>query len=147
METTRRRLEQGIDQALGDARADLVIRNARTLNLVTGDLDDGDIAICDETIVGTRDNYRGETEIDARGNLDITRKGSDRARRRWFDEQADCGKAGRHRDHGEGPSGEYDAKNAGSVGDRARRNGRLARNPTQERLDSYTQVSFSDFNQ
>ena len=69
MEATRRRLEQRIDQALGDARADLVIRNARTLNLVTGDLDDGDIAICDETIVGTRDNYRGETEIDARGKI------------------------------------------------------------------------------
>jgi adenine deaminase len=69
METTRRRLERRIDQALGDARADLVIRNARTLNLVTGDLDDGDIAICDDTIVGTRDDYRGQTEIDARGKI------------------------------------------------------------------------------
>jgi adenine deaminase len=69
MEAARRRLERRIDQALGDARADLVIRNARTLNLVTGDLDDGDIAICDDTIVGTRDDYRGETEIDARGKI------------------------------------------------------------------------------
>ena len=72
MEATRRRLEQRIDQALGDARADLVIRNARTLNLVTGDLDDGDIAICDDTIVGTGDNYRGETEIDARGKIIVS---------------------------------------------------------------------------
>jgi adenine deaminase len=72
MEATRRRLEQRIDQALGDARADLVIRNARTLNLVTGDFDNGDIAICDDTIVGTRDNYRGETEIDARGKIIVS---------------------------------------------------------------------------
>jgi adenine deaminase len=68
MEATQR-LARRIDQALGDARADLVIRNARTLNLVTGDLDDGDIAICDDTIIGTRDDYRGETEIDARGKI------------------------------------------------------------------------------
>lgn len=69
MEAARRRLERRIDQALGDTRADLVIRNARTLNLVTGDLDNGDIAICDDTIVGTRDDYRSETEIDARGKI------------------------------------------------------------------------------
>jgi len=72
MEQTRRRLEQRIDQALGDAPADLVIRNARTLNLVTGDLDDGYIAVCDD-IVGTRDTYRGETEIDARGKIIVSR--------------------------------------------------------------------------
>jgi adenine deaminase len=69
MDATRRRLEKRIDQALGDARADLVIRNARTLNLVTSELDAGDIAICDDTIVGTLDVYRGETEIDARGKI------------------------------------------------------------------------------
>jgi len=72
MEATRLRLEQRIDQALGDARADLVIRNARTLNLVTGDLDDGDIAICDDVIVGTRDTYRGKTEIDALGKVVVS---------------------------------------------------------------------------
>jgi adenine deaminase len=69
MEAARRRLERRIDQALGDARADLVIRNARTLNLVTGTLDEGDIAICDDIIVGTQDSYRGTTEIDARGRI------------------------------------------------------------------------------
>ena len=69
MDATRRRLETRIDQALGSTRADLVIRNARLLNLVTGDLDDGDIAICDDTIVGTRDSYQGVTEIDARGRI------------------------------------------------------------------------------
>jgi adenine deaminase len=69
MEANRRRLERRIDQALGNARADLVIRNARTLNLVTGDLDAGDVAICDDTFVGTRDSYRGESEIDGRGKI------------------------------------------------------------------------------
>jgi adenine deaminase len=69
MEATRRRLETRIDQALGDTRADLVIRNARTLNLVTAELDEGDIAICDDTIVGTRDSYQGVVEIDARGQI------------------------------------------------------------------------------
>jgi adenine deaminase len=69
MEAARRRLERRIDQALGAARADLVIRNARVLNLVTGALDEGDIAICDDAIVGTLDSYQGEQEIDARGRV------------------------------------------------------------------------------
>jgi len=69
VEATRLRLEQRVDQALGNARADLVIRDARTLNLVTGELDEGDVAICGGTIVGTRDAYRGEAEIDARGKI------------------------------------------------------------------------------
>ena len=69
MEATRRRLETRIDQALGSTRADTVIKNARLLNLVTGALDAGDIAICDDTIVGTMDTYQGATEIDARGRI------------------------------------------------------------------------------
>ena len=69
MEATRRRLETRIDQALGGTRADTVIKNARLLNLVTGALDAGDIAICDDTIVGTLDEYSGATEIDARGRI------------------------------------------------------------------------------
>jgi adenine deaminase len=69
MDAMRQRLERRIDQALGDSRADLVIRNARTLNLVTGELDDGDVAICGDCIVGTRDTYQGETEIDGRGRI------------------------------------------------------------------------------
>ena len=69
MEATRRRLETRIDQALGSTRADTVIKNARLLNLVTGALDAGDIAICDDTIVGTMDTYQGTTEIDARGRI------------------------------------------------------------------------------
>ena len=62
-------LERQIDQALGRLPADLVVRNARILNLVTGELQSGDIAVCGSTIVGTLDSYRGIEEIDAQGRV------------------------------------------------------------------------------
>jgi adenine deaminase len=62
-------LERRIDQALGQMPADLVIRNARILDLVTGELRAGDIAICGDRIVGTLDSYRGLHEIDAKGRV------------------------------------------------------------------------------
>ena len=52
-------LERQIDQAMGRLPADLVVRNARILNLVTGELQSGDIAVCGSLIVGTFDSYRG----------------------------------------------------------------------------------------
>jgi len=58
-----------IDQALGRARADLVIKGGRILNVATGTLDEGDVAICGDWIVGTHDDYRGQHEIDARGRI------------------------------------------------------------------------------
>ncbi len=64
-------LERQIDQALGRAPADLVIRNARLLNLVTGELEPGDIAVCGSTIVGTLNSYRGVEEIDAQGRVAV----------------------------------------------------------------------------
>lgn len=71
MTSGRQRLERRIDQALGNAPADLAIKNARILNLVTGELDQGDIAICGGTIVGTHDSYSGVREIDARGRVAV----------------------------------------------------------------------------
>ncbi len=59
-------LERQVDQALGRLPADLVVRNARILNLVTGQIQSGDIAVCGEKIVGTLDSYRGHEEIDAK---------------------------------------------------------------------------------
>jgi adenine deaminase len=41
------------------------------LNVATGELDEGDIAICGDCIVGTRDAYRGVLEIDARGRVAV----------------------------------------------------------------------------
>ena len=64
-------LERRIDQALGRLPADLVVRNARILNLVTGELQPGDIAVCGNTIVGTLDTYRGVEEIDAQGRFAV----------------------------------------------------------------------------
>jgi len=64
-------LERQIDQALGRLPADLVVRNARILNLVTGELQSGDIAVCDSLIVGAFDRYRGVEEIDAQGRFAV----------------------------------------------------------------------------
>ena len=61
---TRQDLARRIDQALGRDRADLVIRDTRFLNVATGELAEGDVAICGDTIVGTYETYRGTVEID-----------------------------------------------------------------------------------
>lgn len=53
-----------IDQALGRSAADLVIRNTRFLDVITGELVASDIAICGDRIVGTCENYTGKDEID-----------------------------------------------------------------------------------
>ena len=67
MSLTRSELCRRIDQARGRTRADLVVKGARILNVATGTLDVGDIAICGDWIVGTHDDYRGESELDGRG--------------------------------------------------------------------------------
>ncbi len=46
-------LERCIDQALGREPADLVIKNTRFLNLVTGELAAGDVAVTGDRITGT----------------------------------------------------------------------------------------------
>jgi adenine deaminase len=69
MELTRAELGRRIDQALGRGAADLVIKGARFLNVATGELDQGDIAICGDWIVGTHDDYRGVREMEGRGRI------------------------------------------------------------------------------
>jgi adenine deaminase len=71
MDLTKAELGRRIDQALGRGAADLVIKGARFLNVATGDLDSGDIAICGDWIVGTHDEYRGAREIDGRGQIAV----------------------------------------------------------------------------
>ena len=71
MALTRPELCRRIVQALGRERADLVIKGARILNVATGTLDQGDIAICGDWIVGTGEDYRGAIEIDARGRIAV----------------------------------------------------------------------------
>lgn len=60
----RRFVGRCIDQALGRIAADLVIRNTRFLDVITGELIHGDIAICGDRIVGTCESYSGDQEID-----------------------------------------------------------------------------------
>jgi adenine deaminase len=64
-------LKQRIDQAMGRNRADLVIKNVRLLNVATGSIDETDIAICGDTIVGTYDRYDGVQEIDGKGRFAV----------------------------------------------------------------------------
>lgn len=62
-------LERAIDQARGVADADLVLKNGRFLDLVTGELVASDVAISGDRIVGTYGTYRGTREIDIRGKV------------------------------------------------------------------------------
>lgn len=59
-------LAQCIDQALGRESADLVIKDTRFLNVVTGEIARGDVAVCGDRIVGTYESYAGRREIDGR---------------------------------------------------------------------------------
>ncbi len=67
MTVSRDELKRRIGQALGEAKADLVIKNTRFLNVVTGEIAEGDVAVCGDRIVGTYESYDGAEEIDGRG--------------------------------------------------------------------------------
>jgi len=58
--------KERISVALGNQKADLVIKNARIINVFTKEIIPGDIAICKDLIVGIG-NYSGIAEIDAEG--------------------------------------------------------------------------------
>ena len=62
-------IARAVDQGRGSAPADLVLKNGRFLDLVTGELVASDIAVCGERIVGTFDSYTGAREIDIRGKV------------------------------------------------------------------------------
>ncbi|HEV2556342.1 MAG TPA: adenine deaminase [Bosea sp. (in: a-proteobacteria)] len=64
-------LARRIAQGRGDEPADLVIRGARLLDLVTGELVESDIALCGDTIVGTHARYVGKVEHDASGLIAV----------------------------------------------------------------------------
>ncbi|MDY0881933.1 adenine deaminase [Dongia soli] len=71
MTEKRQRIERIIDQGMGRMEADLVLKNGRFLNVVTGEIATGDIAICGDRIVGTYDAYRGRREIDLKGRIAV----------------------------------------------------------------------------
>ena len=60
-------LVRAIDQGTGRAEADLVVKDVRLLDVITGAITKTDIAICGDLIVGIDDSYRGKREIDAKG--------------------------------------------------------------------------------
>lgn len=56
-----------INVARGLEKADLVIKNANIVNVLSEEIHKGDIAIADEIIAGISDNYSGLKEIDING--------------------------------------------------------------------------------
>jgi adenine deaminase len=60
-----------IAQGRGTEPADLVIKNVRLLDLVSGELTETDIAIGGDRIVGTYASYSGRREIDGRGLIAV----------------------------------------------------------------------------
>ncbi|WP_444667914.1 adenine deaminase [Cereibacter changlensis] len=65
----RPNLSDLIDQGRGVAPADLVLRGGRVFDLITGDLVEGDVAICGDTIVGVFDHYEAREVIDCTGKI------------------------------------------------------------------------------
>ena len=55
-----------IGLALGEVRADVLLKNARLVNVLSGDIHDADIAIADGIIIGFGD-YQADTVIDCQG--------------------------------------------------------------------------------
>ncbi|MFY0679165.1 MAG: adenine deaminase [Thalassovita sp.] len=62
-------LGKRIDQGRGVTPADLVLRGGKMLDLMTGALLEGDIAICGDTIVGTMGTYEGTRVLDVSGQI------------------------------------------------------------------------------
>ena len=62
-------LRRAIEQGQGLAKADLVLKGGRIFDLVGGELIKGDVAICNDRIVGTMCEYSGEREIDVTGKV------------------------------------------------------------------------------
>ena len=60
-------LERRIAQGRGDMPADIVLRGGRIFDLITGELLDGDVAICGDTIVGICETYDARKVIDVTG--------------------------------------------------------------------------------
>ena len=71
MAGTAAELARRIAQGRAVAPADLVIKNVRLLDLVTGDLVPTDIAVCGGTIVGTYAEYDGKAVVDGAGRIAV----------------------------------------------------------------------------
>lgn len=62
-------LAQRIDQGRGTAEADLVLKSGQILDLMTGQMLSGDVAICGDRIVGICAEYDGAEVLDVSGKI------------------------------------------------------------------------------
>ncbi|RDE09075.1 adenine deaminase [Pelagibacterium lacus] len=69
--TDAARLARMIRAGRGDEPADLVIRDVRRLDIITGEITATDIAIVADRIVGTHGRYEGRAEIDGAGRFAV----------------------------------------------------------------------------
>lgn len=61
------KLEKIIKVARGEVKADLVIKNARVVNVLSEEIYNADVAVVGDTIAGISSGYEGIEEIDAQG--------------------------------------------------------------------------------
>jgi len=59
--------EEFIEVALGEKKADLVLKNAKIVNVLTEEIYESDVAIVKGRIAGVEREYQGEKEIDLKG--------------------------------------------------------------------------------
>jgi adenine deaminase len=59
--------EEFIEVALGEKKADLVLKNAKIVNVLTEEIYESDVAIVKGRIAGVEREYHGEKEIDLKG--------------------------------------------------------------------------------
>ncbi|OAG73045.1 adenine deaminase [Gluconobacter japonicus] len=64
-------IQRRVAQGQGREPADLVIRNVRLFDLVTGELVPTDIALCGDRVVGTYGDYEGRVTIDGKGRIAV----------------------------------------------------------------------------
>lgn len=66
----RENLKKLIDTAAGRIPADVVIRNCKIVNVFSGNIQEGDIALCGDQIAGIG-HYEGRTVVDAEGRYAV----------------------------------------------------------------------------
>ncbi len=69
MNVTVNDLRKRISQARGKEKADLVIRGAKIVNVLTHEIMEGDVAVCDGVIIGAGGSYEGKETVNVSGYL------------------------------------------------------------------------------
>lgn len=64
-----RRKQRLVRVALGQEKADLVLKNADYINVFTGEICHGDIAVANGLVVGMDEHYEGLNEVDVSGKI------------------------------------------------------------------------------